>query len=136
MHRKLNFGILSVLLLISVLFAYDLGHTHSGRTDSKGGHYNRKTGEYHYHGGAKPRPRINPTPTTPKNLGDVEVVSSPTVVQGVTGQVSRRSELKLAAWNIRIFSDNSRDDAELRKIAQTLIDYDFIAISELRDERS
>ena len=24
---------------------------HSGRTDSRGGHYNRKTGEYHYHGG-------------------------------------------------------------------------------------
>ena len=23
---------------------------HSGRTDSNGGHYNRKTGRYHYHG--------------------------------------------------------------------------------------
>ena len=56
--------------------------------------------------------------------------------EGVTGkvEVSRRSELKLAAWNIRIFSDNSRDDTELHQIAQTLIDYDFIAISELRDE--
>ena len=41
---------------------------------------------------------------------------------------------RLAAWNIRIFSDASRDDAELRAIAQTLIDYDFIAIVELRDE--
>ena len=48
---------------------------------------------------------------------------------------SRRSELKLAAWNIRILSDRSRDDNELNKIAQTLIDYDFIAISELRDEK-
>lgn len=44
------------------------------------------------------------------------------------------SALKLAAWNIRIMSDNSRDDAELYRIAQTLIDYDFIAIVELRDE--
>ena len=25
--------------------------SHSGRTDSKGGHYNRSTGEYHYHNG-------------------------------------------------------------------------------------
>ena len=41
---------------------------------------------------------------------------------------------RLAAWNIRIFSDASRDDAELRHIAQTLIDYDFIAIVEVRDE--
>ena len=23
---------------------------HSGRTDKNGGHYNRKTGKYHYHG--------------------------------------------------------------------------------------
>ena len=136
MYRKVNFGILAVLLLlISVVFVYDFGHTHPGKTDAKGGHYNRKTGEYHYHGGAKPRTPVNVTPAVPENLGDTEVVTSPTVSQGVTGKVSRRSELKLAAWNIRIFSDNSRDDAELHKIAQTLIDYDFIAISELRDEK-
>ena len=45
------------------------------------------------------------------------------------------SVVRLAAWNIRIFSDNSRDDGELRRIADVLIDYDFIAIVELRDER-
>ena len=50
-------------------------------------------------------------------------------------QQERDSPLfRLAAWNIRIFSDASRDDAELRHIAQTLIDYDFIAIVEVRDE--
>ena len=43
-------------------------------------------------------------------------------------------ELRLAAWNIRIFSNASRDKAELRQIANTLIEYDFIAIVELRDE--
>ena len=31
-------------------------------------------------------------------------------------------------------SDNSRTDAELEAIARTLVDYDFIAIVELRDE--
>lgn len=136
MHRKLNFGMLSVLFLISAVFVYDFGYTHSGRTDSKGGHYNRKTGEYHYHGGAKPRPRVNPIPAAPRIPDNAEgVVTNPTVTQRGIGKVSRRSELKLAAWNIRILSDNSRDDAELHKIAQTLIDYDFIAISELRDEK-
>ena len=44
------------------------------------------------------------------------------------------STVRLAAWNIRIFSDNSRDDRELQLIANVLIDYDFIAIIELRDE--
>lgn len=33
----------TILVLINVL--------HPGRTDSKGGHYNRSTGEYHYHHG-------------------------------------------------------------------------------------
>lgn len=37
----------SILLLLLCFTAQG----HSGRTDSKGGHYNRKTGEYHYHNG-------------------------------------------------------------------------------------
>ena len=135
MCRKVKYKALSILVLISAVFVYDFGHTHSGRTDANGGHYNRKTGKYHYHGGAKSRPRVSPTPTAPKDLGNSEVITSPTVAQGITGKGSRRSELKLAAWNIRILSDRSRDDGELHKIAQTLIDYDFIAISELRDEK-
>ena len=61
---------------------------------------------------------VNVTPTAPEGLSEAKVESS----------------LSVAAWNIRILSDRSRDDGELHKIAQTLIDYDFIAISELRDE--
>ena len=48
MFRKL-LVILSLILTTGMLFFYDLAHTHSGRTDANGGHYNRKTGEYHYH---------------------------------------------------------------------------------------
>ena len=44
------------------------------------------------------------------------------------------STFRLAAWNIRIFSDGSRNDDELHHIAKVLIGYDFIAIVELRDE--
>ena len=42
--------------------------------------------------------------------------------------------LRLASGNIRVFSDGSRDDDELDYIAKVLIEYDFIAIVELRDE--
>lgn len=42
--------------------------------------------------------------------------------------------IQLVSWNIRIFSNNSRNDIELRQICNVLIDYDFIAITELRDE--
>ena len=44
------------------------------------------------------------------------------------------STFRLAAWNIRIFSDGSRNNDELHHIAKVLINYDFIAIVELRDE--
>lgn len=37
----------SLILLFTVVFAY----THPGGTDNNGGHYNRETGEYHYHNG-------------------------------------------------------------------------------------
>ena len=55
MYKKVNFCVLVIFLLISLVFVYDFGHTHSGRTDSRGGHYNRKTGGYHYHNSGKVR---------------------------------------------------------------------------------
>jgi hypothetical protein len=39
-----------VLIVAAVLFPIH-AYAHSGGTDSKGGHYNRSTGEYHYHHG-------------------------------------------------------------------------------------
>ena len=39
------------MVIFALLFLFDGGgvFSHSGRTDSSGGHYNRKTGGYHYH---------------------------------------------------------------------------------------
>lgn len=42
--------------------------------------------------------------------------------------------LKLAVWNIRIFSNDKRDDVELGYICKNLINYDFTALIEVRDE--
>ena len=43
---------LSVLALIMLIASMPLSvNAHSGRTDSKGGHKNHSTGEYHYHHG-------------------------------------------------------------------------------------
>ena len=42
--KKVAYFIL-ILILIPTL-----AYSHSGRTDAQGGHYNRKTGGYHYHG--------------------------------------------------------------------------------------
>lgn len=42
--KKISLGIIIILVSLPlIVFA------HPGRTDKNGGHYNRKTGEYHYH---------------------------------------------------------------------------------------
>jgi hypothetical protein len=40
-----------IIITFFVLFICTSTFGHSGRTDSSGGHYNRKTGQYHYHNG-------------------------------------------------------------------------------------
>jgi deoxyribonuclease-1-like protein len=52
-----------------------------------------------------------------------------------SGAAAADDLLHLASWNVRILSDNSRDDTELRYIADILSRYDLIAIQEVRDER-
>ena len=47
MYRWMIMIKFALILLFTALFAY----THPGGTDSNGGHFNRKTGEYHYHNG-------------------------------------------------------------------------------------
>ena len=45
MKKSILFFTLCFLLFPALVLA------HPGRTDSNGGHYNKKTGEYHYHNG-------------------------------------------------------------------------------------
>jgi hypothetical protein len=47
MKKLVCFLSIAVIMLVSVVTVF----AHSGRTDSKGGHTNRSTGEYHYHHG-------------------------------------------------------------------------------------
>ncbi|MYE88317.1 hypothetical protein F4X33_04895 [Candidatus Poribacteria bacterium] len=57
------------------------------------------------------------------------------VLNDVIEDLVERPTVNIAAWNIRIFSDNNRDNQELMMIADILVGYDFIAIIEVRDER-
>ena len=44
--------IITAIIFALLTFALSIEvFAHPGRTDSNGGHYNRKTGEYHYHNG-------------------------------------------------------------------------------------
>ena len=94
MLRKYGFKITIIfsILLLSAVFAY----THSGRTDKYGGHYNRKTGEYHFHNSGtvgRSSPSTLPSTTTGFNLEDL-------VAEGSLPYTPTRSEwlaLKLNA---------------------------------------
>lgn len=49
MNKRCILSILSICI-VCVLFT-NISFAHPGRTDSSGGHYDRSTGEYHYHHG-------------------------------------------------------------------------------------
>lgn len=50
--KKLNIFFHLFLICVFILSFTISVSAHPGRTDSNGGHYNRKTGEYHYHNGS------------------------------------------------------------------------------------
>ena len=44
--------VITIIMIFASLFLFSLqSFAHPGRTDSRGGHYDRSTGEYHYHNG-------------------------------------------------------------------------------------
>jgi len=49
------YRLLRCLVCLLVLIP-TIAQSHGGRTDSNGGHYNRKTGEYHFHNGGQAAP--------------------------------------------------------------------------------
>ena len=53
---------------------------------------------------------------------------------GCEQRIEKRT-IDIAAWNVRLFSDRSRDSTEIRRIAEVLIDYDVVGLVELRDEQ-
>ena len=64
--KRIRFSLALLLLLsISISSAYP----HSGGLDSQGGHYNRKTGEYHFH-----RQELKPLPKPP-NIQQIRKVA-------------------------------------------------------------
>ena len=68
--------------------------SHSGRTDSSGGHYNRKTGGYHYHGTPKSSTstysRTTPNSETQRNA----VQSGPVQSSEITELASEMKRLR------------------------------------------
>ena len=131
----LRLWILKSLMLISAVLSLLLvatAHAHSGGLDTQGGHNNRSAGNYHFHQGSlagqtfatkeKATAALFGEPASPSALPAAQLPPVP------------ENQIRVASFNIRIYSTGSRDDIELGLIADRLQQFDLVAIQELRDE--
>ena len=87
-------GVIAIAVSLILYSAF----AHSGGTDSSGGHYNRKTGVYHYHGGGRARSTtpIQRPSTTPKK-------ESPKIQEAVEHDITMlRRDIKLLREEIAL----------------------------------
>lgn len=77
--KKIIYIVITILLIFAVSFS---AYAHPGSLDENGGHYNRKTGEYHYHEGkhteSSGNTYISPSPS-PTIVPNPPPVSHPSV---------------------------------------------------------
>lgn len=87
-------NLLSFLLIISIIISSSLicVNAHSGRTDSKGGHYDRSTGEYHYHNGSN----------SYRNKSEENKITENEVVTTITNDVENNIVLVFCINNISL----------------------------------
>lgn len=80
-----------ILILSILIYSYTLSHP--GRLDSSGGHWNRKTGTYHYHRATSSSYNSNSTSsTTSKNTKTVSTKTAVTQPKKATVKKSLMSE--------------------------------------------
>lgn len=82
-----------VLILVILVFSCCISvvYSHSGRTDSSGGHYDKSTGEYHYHHGYSAHQHPNgvcPYEESETVESPEPVISSETLIEQTTGEFS------------------------------------------------
>lgn len=113
------------ILLAIALFAFSVTGVlaHPGGLDEYGGHKGGSVGQYHFHQG----------PLVGRSFESRNEALE--ALRNAGGQGGDGHEIRLASFNIRIFSDNSRNDRELDQIVSLLKEYDIVAIQELRDTR-
>ena len=72
--KKLYFIFLFVSI---VVICPTVSYAHSGRTDSNGGHYNRKTGGYHYHNSRRSYSKPKRIASTDKPVAPTPIAQKP-----------------------------------------------------------
>ena len=105
-HRFKALLFCSVIAATASLILYS-AFSHSGRTDSSGGHHNRKTGGYHYHG--TPKSSTSTYSSTSSSSG-----TQSSKVQ--SGGVQSREIAELASEMKRLHASVEALDASVQKL--------------------
>ena len=106
-RKVLFYGVGVAIVALMLLFDGGGVFSHSGRTDSSGGHYNRKTGGYHYHGTPKSSTSTY-SRTTPSSGTQNSAVQS--------GTVQSREIAELASEMRRLRAAVEALDASVQKL--------------------
>ena len=97
--------VIYILCLSTCILCLNDVFPHSGGTDSSGGHYNRKTGEYHYHGGGCSRPstttKSSTTVTNQTPKVNIEIENDIILIQRIA---ELTSQLKTTAHAVDLLS--------------------------------
>ena len=100
MFRKHIFKVFTVfaILLFSAVWAW----THSGRTDKYGGHYNRKTGTYHYHNSGTVQRSTTPSKPTVSTATPKTVTVDIVEFQNLKNQILKlTTEVNQLKWQVK-----------------------------------
>lgn len=94
--KKSSFNLILCLLITFILFLTDNSYAHPGKTDAAGGHYNRKTGVYHYHTHT-PSPTNTPKASSPKASEASPTQEESTVASSAVASSASTPESTVAA---------------------------------------
>lgn len=121
-----------VIIVISML---TITYAHSGRTDSSGGHYNRSTGEYHYHHGYSAH-QHNADGSCPYEV-TVETNTEPETTQELVVVDSSEDNNEINELNKKITTLQEQIDAKQETIGKlnNEIDDNFYEIEQLKDDK-
>ncbi|MDE2809904.1 MAG: YHYH domain-containing protein [Gemmatimonadota bacterium] len=93
--------LLSTLLILSGTDLYP----HSGGLDQRGGHYNRKTGDYHYHRKTSPN-----RPSLPSNIPPTSMQRIANLEKKIDVLVQRIKELEQRVKELEQITNESADE--------------------------
>lgn len=134
-------NILRIIIVLVLLLNFNsiLVKAHSGRTDSSGGHYNRSTGEYHYHNNgyteiAENNEKIDWRSFTIKDLSRDELESMHEEnTRGLVAELEKNKQLENRIGEIEkeLEKIKSENDDYLKKIEES--DITIISLGDRND---